>query len=97
MGQGLSCGASQEHGLFTAVQFGELEIVEALLERDSSLLRQTTAYDRQSVLHIAAANGQIEVILGKNPSFFSPLSCIVFLKFSFLVGTDISSDCICFC
>lgn len=62
MGQGLSCGASQEHGLFTAVQFGDAEMVGALLDRDASLLHQTTAYDRQSVLHIAAANGQIEIL-----------------------------------
>ncbi|CAL1400485.1 unnamed protein product [Linum trigynum] len=63
MGQQLSCVASQEHGeLFTAVQFGELEIVKIMLDRDPSLLHQTTVYDRQSPLHIAAANGQIEIL-----------------------------------
>ncbi|XP_004294504.1 PREDICTED: putative E3 ubiquitin-protein ligase XBAT31 [Fragaria vesca subsp. vesca] len=62
MGQGLSCRASDEHGLFSAVQFGDLETVEALVERDSSILRHTTVYDRHSALHIAAANGQIEII-----------------------------------
>lgn len=61
MGQGLSCAASQEHGLFSAVQFGDLDTVKAMLEKDSSFLHQTTVYDRQSALHIAAANGQIEV------------------------------------
>lgn len=61
MGQGLSCGGNQDHGLFTAVQLGDLETVNAMLERDPSLLDQTTVYDRHSVLHIAAANGQIEV------------------------------------
>lgn len=61
MGQGLSCRASDEHGLFSAVQFGDLETVEALVERDSSILCHTTVYDRHSALHIAAANGQIEV------------------------------------
>lgn len=61
MGQGLSCGVSHEHGLFSAVQFGDLETVESLLARDPSLLHQTTVYDRHSPLHIAAANGQIEV------------------------------------
>lgn len=88
MGQGLSCGASQEHGLFTAVQFGDSEIVGALLERDSGLLRQTTAYDRQSVLHIAAANGQIEVIPCKDPFFFPSALCRRSKLFSFLMGTD---------
>ncbi|KAL4558245.1 hypothetical protein LXL04_036443 [Taraxacum kok-saghyz] len=61
MGQGLSCRIPDEHGLFTAVQFGDLEIVKTVLERDPSLLQQKTVYDRHSALHIAAANGQIEV------------------------------------
>ena len=60
MGQGLSCAASQDHAFFTAVQLGEFDTVNAMLERDPSLLHQTT-YDRQYPLHIAAANGQIEV------------------------------------
>lgn len=62
MGQGQSCRPSHEHGgLFSAVQFGDLETVELILERDPTLLNQTTVYDRHSALHIAAANGQIEV------------------------------------
>ncbi|KAJ6715905.1 HOMEOBOX PROTEIN WARIAI [Salix koriyanagi] len=61
MGQGLSCAASQEHGFFTSVQLGELDTVNAMLERDPSLLHQTT-YDSQYPLHIAAANGQIEIL-----------------------------------
>lgn len=61
MGQGLSCRASHEHGLFSAVQLGDLETVEALLEREPTLLHHTTVYDRQSALHIASANGRIEV------------------------------------
>ncbi|KAI3830066.1 hypothetical protein L1987_04199 [Smallanthus sonchifolius] len=62
MGQGLSCRAPDEHGLFTAVQFGDLELVKNLLEKDPSLIQQTTVYDRHSALHIAAANGQIEIV-----------------------------------
>ncbi|KAH7542466.1 putative E3 ubiquitin-protein ligase XBAT31 [Ziziphus jujuba] len=62
MGQGLSCRGSHEHGLFSAVQFGDLETVEALLERDPALLQQSTVYDRQTALHIASANGQIEIL-----------------------------------
>ncbi|KAJ6948070.1 E3 ubiquitin-protein ligase XBAT31 [Populus alba x Populus x berolinensis] len=61
MGQGLSCAASQDHRFFSAVHFGDLETVNAMLERDPSLLYQTT-YDRQYPLHIAAANGQIEIL-----------------------------------
>lgn len=62
MGQGLSCGVSHEHALFTAVQHGDIEFVNDLLEKDSSLLHQTTVYDRHSALHISAANGQIEIL-----------------------------------
>ncbi|KAK9065886.1 hypothetical protein SSX86_015288 [Deinandra increscens subsp. villosa] len=62
MGQALSCRIHDEHGLFTAVQFGNLEIVNTLLEIDPNLIRQTTVYDRHSALHIAAANGQIEIL-----------------------------------
>ncbi|KAF5727386.1 putative E3 ubiquitin-protein ligase XBAT31 [Tripterygium wilfordii] len=62
MGQALSCGANQENGLFSAVQLGDLETVEALLEVDPSLLHESTVYDRQSALHIAAANGWIEIL-----------------------------------
>lgn len=69
MGQGLSCGAGHEHALFTAVQHGDSEFVNDLLEKDPSLLYQTTVYDRHSALHISAANGQIEVA-----------SCFVFLQ-----------------
>ncbi|KAJ8750537.1 hypothetical protein K2173_015693 [Erythroxylum novogranatense] len=61
MGQGLSCVAKQDNGFFSAVQLGDLDTVRAMLERDPSLLLQTT-YDTQSPLHIAAANGQIEIL-----------------------------------
>ncbi|TKY48428.1 putative E3 ubiquitin-protein ligase XBAT31 [Spatholobus suberectus] len=62
MGQSLSCRGNHDHGLFTAVQHGDLQIVTTLLETDPSLLHQTTLYDRHSALHIAAANGQIEIL-----------------------------------
>lgn len=61
MGQGLSCSASHENGLFSAVQFGDLETVQVLLKNEPSMLHNSTLYDRQSPLHVAAANGQIEV------------------------------------
>ncbi|KAL2487519.1 putative E3 ubiquitin-protein ligase [Forsythia ovata] len=62
MGQGLSCRTTEEQGLFSAVQFGDLETVEAVLERDPALIQRSTVYDRHSALHIAAANGQIEIL-----------------------------------
>ncbi|KAE8666691.1 putative E3 ubiquitin-protein ligase XBAT31 [Hibiscus syriacus] len=62
MGQGLSCGASQENVLFSAVQVGDLETVEALLKREPKVLYHRTVYDRHSALHIAAAYDQIEIL-----------------------------------
>lgn len=62
MGQGLSCRGSHEDGLFRAVQSGDLQITETMVGRDPSLLHQTTVYDRDTPLHIAAANGQIEIL-----------------------------------
>ncbi|XP_057473583.1 putative E3 ubiquitin-protein ligase XBAT31 [Actinidia eriantha] len=62
MGQRLSCGASHENAFFSAVEFGDLASVEMLLERDPVLVQKTTVFDRHSALHIAAANGRIEII-----------------------------------
>lgn len=65
MGQRLSCGKQQEENvtLFTAVSLGELEVVEAMVEEDPSLVEHTTVRDNLSLLHVAAANGRIEVVV----------------------------------
>lgn len=62
MGQGLSCRGSHEHGLFRAVQHGDLQTVSTLLQTHPALMHRTTVYDHHSALHIAAANGQIQVL-----------------------------------
>ncbi|XP_051143831.1 putative E3 ubiquitin-protein ligase XBAT31 [Andrographis paniculata] len=62
MGQRLSCRGGEEQGLFAAAQLGDVDAVEAALQRDSSLISRATVYDRNSLLHIAAANGRIEVV-----------------------------------
>ncbi|KAK4396242.1 putative E3 ubiquitin-protein ligase XBAT31 [Sesamum angolense] len=62
MGQGLSCREQQENELFNAVQNGELETVEAMAEQDPNLLSLKTVHGRLSALHVAAANGRIEVL-----------------------------------
>lgn len=61
MGQGLSCGEHHENGLFRAVQNGDSELVLTMLEADPTMLELTTPRTKMSVLHIAAAYGQIEV------------------------------------
>lgn len=61
MGQALSCRQYEEVELFNAVQNGELEIVEAMAVEDPNLLTLKTAHGRLSALHVAAANGRIEV------------------------------------
>ncbi|KAK1394535.1 putative E3 ubiquitin-protein ligase XBAT31 [Heracleum sosnowskyi] len=62
MGQGLSCRPRNEHGLFVAVEFGDVETVRFLLDKDPGGVLHTTVYDRHSPLHIAAANGQIQIL-----------------------------------
>lgn len=69
MGQGLSCASPHHHhhyhhqdGIFGAAQFGDLDTLKSEIESDPSILHQTSLYDRQSLLHLAAANGQIEVV-----------------------------------
>ncbi|XP_039128555.1 E3 ubiquitin-protein ligase XB3-like [Dioscorea cayenensis subsp. rotundata] len=63
MGQRLSCTrSSREHEFFSAVQSGDVELVELCLRRDPAMFNQTTIYDRLSSLHIAAANGRLEVL-----------------------------------
>ncbi|CAI9776734.1 unnamed protein product [Fraxinus pennsylvanica] len=62
MGQGLSCRTSEEQGLFSAVQLGDFQTVETVLEKDPTLIHRFTVYDRHSALHIAAANGQTEIL-----------------------------------
>lgn len=62
MGQGLSCKTNKEQGLFTAIQSGDLDTVKAILETNSTLIHHSTVYECNSALHIAASNGQIEVL-----------------------------------
>lgn len=80
MGQELSCRPREEHGLFTAVQGGDVEMLEAILQRDPSLIRRTTVYDRHSALHIAAASGHIEVGVLAALKIFN-----LWLKFCFII------------
>jgi hypothetical protein len=67
MGHVLSCSRDGAD-LFRAVQHGDLD---ALLAVDPELARRaTTIYDRLSLLHIAAANGQLQVRSLLVPLFF---------------------------
>lgn len=46
-----------------AVANGELEVVEAMADEDFALLDNTVGRPRLSPLHLAAANGRIEVVI----------------------------------
>lgn len=74
MGQGLSCADRHESGsFFRALQNGDVDVVRAMVEIDPSLLHHTTKHQRLSALHVAAANGQIDVSLSlssRNVSVF---------------------------
>ncbi|XP_073276419.1 putative E3 ubiquitin-protein ligase XBAT31 [Primulina huaijiensis] len=76
MGQGMSCTESHENGLFSAVQNGELQAIEAMADANPSLLTLKTAHRKLSAMHVAAANGQIEVLSmlldrTENPDIFN--------------------------
>ncbi|XP_031252589.1 putative E3 ubiquitin-protein ligase XBAT31 [Pistacia vera] len=62
MGQRMSCRKGHEHALFSALEDGDLQLIEAMVETDSTVLQITNGYGRQSALHLAAAYGQIEVL-----------------------------------
>lgn len=64
MGQGMSCASSNNHenGLFEAAQLGDLDALKLELENNPSMLFDFSLYDRNSLLHVAASNGQIDVV-----------------------------------
>lgn len=91
MGQVMSCRTTYEHGLFCAVQFGDLKTVETLIQTDPTIIHQSTLYNRHSALHIAAANDQIEVTF--LVSFFHLsisrfIGSLCFMGFVYFVITD---------
>ncbi|XP_060201875.1 putative E3 ubiquitin-protein ligase XBAT31 isoform X2 [Lycium barbarum] len=81
MGQNLSsCVQQQPHhehnGLFIAVQNGELDKVEAMINEEPNVVRLNSVRGKLSALHVAAANGQIEVLCmlldrGVNPDILN--------------------------
>ncbi|EEE56100.1 hypothetical protein OsJ_04951 [Oryza sativa Japonica Group] len=63
MGHGLSCSRdTDEYDLFRAAQLGDIHALSALLAADPALARRATVYDRFTALHIAAANGRLQVL-----------------------------------
>lgn len=79
MGQGLSCRELEDTELFSAVQNGEVDAVEALAAEDPNLLRLRTVHGRLSALHVAAANGRAEVRRAPSPSLYLSLCCHAFV------------------
>ncbi|KAG8053777.1 hypothetical protein GUJ93_ZPchr0001g30372 [Zizania palustris] len=63
MGHGLSCSRdADEHDLLRAAQAGDLHSLDGLLAADPALALRATIYDRFTALHIAAANGRLQVV-----------------------------------
>jgi Ankyrin repeats (many copies) len=80
MGHGISCArSSDELEFFRALQSGDLDAVRLALSLDRNLVHRSTPYGRVSPLHIAAANGHLEVRV-EIP--FSRLMCFEILYFS---------------
>lgn len=59
----MSCASPNNHenGIYRAAQLGDINAIKSEVEDDPSLLQDFSLYDRNSLLHVAAANGQIEV------------------------------------
>ncbi|KAL0716623.1 hypothetical protein Bca4012_065945 [Brassica carinata] len=51
-----------EHAIFASVQCGDIVTLRHIITADPSILQQTTAHDRQTLLPVAAAGGHIEVL-----------------------------------
>ncbi|OMO66254.1 hypothetical protein CCACVL1_21243 [Corchorus capsularis] len=62
MGQKLSCRENHDTAFVNAVQTGDLEMIQGMVEADPNTLKRTTRYGKLSVLHLAAIHGQIEVL-----------------------------------
>ncbi|GMN58643.1 hypothetical protein TIFTF001_027728 [Ficus carica] len=65
MGQGVSCrGDRHESALFGALRDGDLEAVEAIIVDSTHTQTRAISFGRQklSALHVAAANGRIELL-----------------------------------
>lgn len=70
MGQRMSCRERSQSALFIAVENGDLQMIEAMVEADPTVLGLTSGYGKQSALHLAAAYGQIEVLSMLLDQFF---------------------------
>jgi ankyrin repeat protein len=85
MGHGVSCARTgDEHDYFRAAQLGDLDALDALLAADPSLVRRATLYDRLSALHIAAANGRLEVLAPRLLRATAAMDPLVFILLLFL-------------
>ncbi|KAJ6832698.1 E3 ubiquitin-protein ligase XB3 [Iris pallida] len=63
MGQALACARpNDEQDFFNAVQAGDLDFVASALRLQPWMICRTTVFDRLSSLHVAASNGQLEVL-----------------------------------
>lgn len=58
---GITCGNIVGHQLISAVREGDLGLVQRMLQDDRKHLNNCLFYERQTVLHVAAAHGQLEV------------------------------------
>ena len=63
MGQGISCASLNNHGddIFKIAELGDLAALKSVIDEDPQLLYEVSLYDRNSLLHVAASNGQIDV------------------------------------
>ncbi|CAM8925781.1 unnamed protein product [Rhodiola kirilowii] len=62
MGQTVSCSGDYDGHIFDAVKYGDKDYLQSLMKAHPTRWGITTPFLRNSLLHIAAANGHIEII-----------------------------------
>ena len=67
--------------MFYAVAHGKLKDVKAMVEEDPNVLKLTTDDDQKlSPLHVAAATGQVKVVVVSVPLLLGFLECFTAIK-----------------
>lgn len=63
----ISCGNIVGQQLISAVREGDVDLVQRMLEDNPKLLNTCLFYERHTLLHVAAAHGQLEVFISTLP------------------------------
>jgi hypothetical protein len=57
----ISCGNISGQQLVSAIGEGDVDLVQRMIDADQKRLDNSSLYNRQTPLHVAASHGQLEV------------------------------------